>query len=204
MKVFILFLAILAPLSAEMTPQRVLQMLKAGNKRFANEKSVCPDRSKERRLETERHQEPFAAILACADSRVAPEIIFDLGVGDLFVVRVAGNVVGPVEMDSMEYSTKYLHAKLVVVMGHENCGAIKAVLAGTTEDIEAVAELIQPAVDQTKDQSSDRLLNTTKANVARAVKQLKESPVHQKLIEQKKLEVVGAYYNFQTGLVEFL
>ena len=94
-------------------------------------------------------QKPFAIILGCSDSRVSPEILFDQGIGDLFIVRVAGNVAGPVELDSIEYAALYLKSSLVLVLGHENCGAITAVLDGQTKEIEHVADLIAPAIQGT-------------------------------------------------------
>lgn len=179
--------------------QKALQMLKEGNNRFVSEKSIHPNRVEERRLEIASKQEPFAVILGCSDSRVAPEIIFDQGLGDLFIVRVAGNVAGPIELDSIEYSALYLHSCLVVVLGHENCGAISAVMQGKTKDIETVANLIKPAVDKAKN-----LQQGIQANVQQVVHYLNQSPVLRSLVEQKKLMIVGGYYNFHTGQVEFL
>lgn len=188
-------------LVSEETP---LQRLMEGNRRFTEEKSLYPDRTAERRHETKALQEPFAAILGCSDSRVPPEILFDQGIGDLFIVRVAGNIVGPVEQDSIEYSVLQLHASLILVLGHENCGAVKAVLQGKTKDIEAVAELIQPAVDKVKNLSGDRLEEAIKTNVRLVVDQLEKSPIFRDLIAKKKLTVAGGYYDFHTGKVELL
>jgi len=182
----------------QLPSEKALENLIEGNKRFSTDQSVHPDRTTERRQETAALQEPFAVIVGCSDSRVAPEIIFDQGIGDLFIVRVAGNVVGPVELDSIEYSVLYLHSTLVVVLGHENCGAVKAVKAGQTKDIEAVAKLVEPAVKKTKDESLEASI---KMNVQMVVEQLKKSPVLAELIKQKKLGVVGGYYNFQDGKV---
>ncbi|MGH7889696.1 MAG: carbonic anhydrase, partial [Thermodesulfobacteriota bacterium] len=193
-----------ASLYSAIPPDQALQILVEGNKRFATDKSLHPDRTSERRQETAANQEPFAVILGCSDSRVAPEIIFDQGIGDLFIVRVAGNVVGPLELDSIEYSALYLHSSLALVLGHENCGAVKAVLQGNTKDIEAVADLLQPAAIATEKQKGDRLENTIKMNVEMVSAQLKKSPVLSRLIAQKKFSVVGGYYNFHTGQVEIL
>jgi carbonic anhydrase len=187
-----------------MTPDSALQALVEGNQRFSQDKSLHPDRTSERRQELTASQAPFATILGCSDSRVAPEIIFDQGIGDLFIVRVAGNVVGPIELDSIEYSVLYLHASVIVVLGHENCGAIKAVLEGNTKDIEAVADLLKPAADATKKQTGDRLESTIKTNATMVADQLKKSPVLSRFIAQKKLKIVDGYYNFHTGKVELL
>jgi carbonic anhydrase len=154
-----------------------LRNLMDGNARFSNDTSVHPDRASERRLELAHTQEPYAVIVGCSDSRVAPEIIFDQGIGDLFIVRVAGNVVGPLELDSVVYSTLILHSSVVVVLGHENCGAVKAVMQGAAKDVEAVAKLIEPAVKKTKGQTENRLENTIKANVLDVVQQLKGSKI---------------------------
>lgn len=185
-------------------PKEALKALMKGHQRFMNEESEHPHRTSERRLETAEKQEPFAAIVGCSDSRVSPEIIFDQGIGDLFIVRVAGNVIGPVELASVEYSAVYLHSSLIVILGHENCAAVGAVLAGKTKDIEPVAKLIAPAAKNTVGQGPERLENTIKENVRLMAEGLKKNPVLNALIEKKKLAVVGAYYHFQTGEVEFL
>jgi carbonic anhydrase len=186
------------------TPAQILQRLLEGNQRFSTDQSTHPDRTKERRQETAAKQEPIATIVGCSDSRVPSEIIFDQGIGDLFIVRVAGNVVGPLELDSVEYSVIYLNSPLVLVMGHENCGAVQAVINGTTQDIESVAELIAPAAKATAGQKENRVENTIKVNVRNMADQLRKSPVLRRLIDQKKLLVVGGYYNFHTGKVEIL
>lgn len=183
------------------SPAQSLQRLMEGNKRYMQEKLVHPDRSKERRESTMETQKPFATILGCADSRVSPEILFDQGIGDLFVVRVAGNVLGPVELDSIEYSAIYLGSSLILVMGHENCGAIKAVMAGTTKDIEAVASLITPALEM---HPGGSLEDAIRENVEHVTLQLKKSPPLAKLIQQGKLAVRGAYYEFVSGKVDLL
>lgn len=201
-----LFLSILATgyLHAETLPEASFKRLVEGNRRFMNDQSLHPDRTAERREELSSKQEPFATILGCSDSRVSPEILFDQGIGDLFIVRVAGNVVGPIELDSIEYSVLYLHSSVVVVLGHEDCGAVKAVLEGKTQDIEAVASLIEPAVKATDKDKGNRLEKTIKRNASLIAEQLKKSSVLKRLIEENKLSVKEGYYNFHTGQVEFL
>jgi carbonic anhydrase len=186
------------------TPEKALQNLVEGNQRFSKDQSLHLDRTSERRQELVSKQTPYAVIVGCSDSRVAPEIIFDQGIGDLFIVRVAGNVVGPLEIDSVEYSVIYLNSSLVMVLGHENCGAVGAVIDGNTKDVEAVAELIQPAADATKMQKENRLENTIKLNAKRMAEQMRNSPPLKGLIAKKKLAIVAAYYNFHTGKVELL
>jgi carbonic anhydrase len=203
-KIAAVFFALMQISLFSQTPDQALQNLMEGNQRFSKDKSLHLDRTSERRQELIANQAPFAVIVGCSDSRVAPEIVFDQGIGDLFIVRVAGNVIGPLEQDSIDYSVLYLKSSIIMVLGHENCGAINAVLAGTTKDIESVAELIKPAADATKNQKTNRLENTIKTNAKMMADQLKDSPVLSKLIEKKKLSVVAAYYNFHTGKVEIL
>lgn len=191
-------------ISASPTPKEALQMLKDGNERFYKDKSLHPNRTQERRLETADRQQPYAIIVGCSDSRVAPEILFDAGIGDLFIVRVAGNVVGHIGLDSLQYSTLYLNSSLIMVLGHEYCGAVKAVLDGQTKEIEAVAQLIEPAAERTKGQTNGRLENTIKMNVKIVVQQLKSDPVLSNLMAKGKLDIVGGYYDFHTGKVEIL
>lgn len=185
-------------------PKEALQKLVDGNNRFASGNPTYPASAEQRRLDTASSQEPFAVILGCADSRVSPEIIFDQGIGDLFIVRVAGNVVGPLELDSIEYSALYLHSSIILVLGHESCGAVKAVLAGTTKDIEDVAMLIQPAVDKAKKMKGDKVVNAIKTNAQMVAQQLRDTEVLGKLAKSGKIEIHSGYYNFHDGCVEIL
>jgi carbonic anhydrase len=187
-----------------MTPNNALKTLLDGNKRYVENSSVHPNRSEERRREIKQIQKPFAVILSCSDSRLASEIIFDQGLGDLFVVRVAGNVLGDIELESVEYSTLFLNSSLIMVMGHQNCGAVEAVLDGNSQAIPSIAQYIEPAIELSKTQKGNRLENAIKDNVDNVVQQLQTHPSFQKLIAKKKLAVVGAYYNFQSGEVEML
>ncbi len=180
-------------------PSEALERLKEGNDRYMKDQLLHPNNSMDRREEIVSGQSPFATIVGCSDSRVSPEIIFDQGLGDLFIVRVAGNVVGPVELDSIDYSVEHLGSNLVVVLGHEACGAVTAVLKGKTEDIEDVAALIRPAIKNIKN-----VEQATKANVRWIVSKLKETPVVKDLISRGKVRVVGGYYHLGTGQVELL
>lgn len=192
-------------LSDEPSPQGSLERLMKGNSRYVSDALEHPNRNQERREAIAAKQTPFATIVGCADSRVSPEIVFDQGVGDIFVVRVAGNVVGPLELDSVEYSVLHLHSSVVLVMGHENCGAVDAVIHGVTEDIEAVATLIEPAVKEAKNSSPTNLLEASvKTNARRMRDFLLQSPVIAKLVKEQKVAVHAAYYNLQTGAVELL
>ncbi|MES2200173.1 MAG: carbonic anhydrase [Chlamydiota bacterium] len=182
-----------------LTPKQALQKLVDGNERYTKDHLLHADSSAERREAISSHQEPFAIILGCSDSRVPPEIIFDQGVGDLFIVRVAGNVAGPIEIDSMEYAVKHLHSSLIMVLGHENCGAIKAVLANQLTEIDQIAGLIKPAVTNCKNVDQ-----CVRANVEHVVKKIKESALISPHVIAGEVDVVGAYYDLNTGKVELL
>jgi len=179
-----------------------LSKLLQGNDRYVKELLVHPNRSQERREEVSQAQYPFAVIVGCSDSRVSPIIVFDQGLGDLFEVRVAGNVVGPIEIASVEYAALHLHSSLIFVMGHENCGAVKAVLANQTQDIEPIAERIQAAINAIPGAGKGSLEMAVKANVIATVKQLRENPGIAKLIKENKIRVAGGYYHLETGKVE--
>lgn len=201
--IFLFFITFAFPLlAASKSHQEAFMALVEGNKRFMEEQVTLPDRNEQRRIETSNKQEPFAIIVGCSDSRVAPEIIFDQGLGDLFIVRDAGNVVGPVELDSIEYALSQLGSSFILVMGHANCGAVQAVMEGKTADIEAVASLIEPALKRKN--ARDSVEQAVKANVLNTVANLKTTPLIKRLLEEKKIDVRGGYYNFVSGQVEML
>lgn len=182
----------------------VLNRLMEGNQRFVDGNLLHSDLNAERRLQTAKRQNPFAVIVGCSDSRVSPEILFDQGIGDLFVVRVAGNVVGPIELDSIEYSVLYLGSSLILVMGHESCGAVDTVLKGETTDIEAVAEKIEPALRGLPKTGKNAVENAVKANARYVANYVKSTPAIKKLVLDNKVKVLPAYYDFMTGKVEIL
>ena len=188
------------------TPDAALQKLIDGNKRFVDSKRQNPHQDFGRLTEVAKTQKPFAAILGCADSRFPSEIIFDQGLGDFFVCRVAGNVVTSEEMGSLEFGTLVLGAKVLVVVGHKRCGAVDATIKGAQVpgQIGSLLDAIKPAVESSKDQAGDRLENAVKANVILQAKRLKASPVISKLIAENKLKVVGGYYDLDTGRVTIL
>jgi carbonic anhydrase len=203
-----------AATTQNLTPDSAFNELVAGNKRFANQKTLGANRGVFRLREVAQGQKPFAAILGCADSRVPSEIIFDQGLGDLFVVRVAGNVATSEEIGSLEYGTLVLGAKVLLVLGHERCGAVKAAIENKPVPgrIGAILEHIQPAVTSTSGQSSDqvastsaqssdRLKDTTIANIKNQIAILKSSSVISELIASKKLKIVGGFYDLDTGLM---
>jgi carbonic anhydrase len=185
-----------------LTPDTALAKLLAGNQRFASHKVKQPNQGVFRLQEVAQGQHPFAAILGCADSRVPVEILFDRGLGDLFTVRVAGNVATPEEIGSLEYAA-LLGTQIILVLGHERCGAVTAALANqpVPGQIGSILEQIQPAIFATKGRSGDPLKNAIIANVNNQITTLKSSPVLAKLIEADKLKIVGGYYDLDTGLV---
>jgi carbonic anhydrase len=190
---------------AEMASQFSLERLLKGNKRYVDNQSQHPNRSEERRKEIASKQNPYAVIVGCSDSRVSPEIIFDEGLGDLFVVRVAGNVVGKIELESIEYSALYLGSKIILVLSHENCGAVDAVLQNKASNIESIAKFIEPAIQKAKEYETKNVLK--QAIIANALNMknfLEKSPKIEQLIKEKKIEVQAAYYNLETGLVELI
>ncbi len=178
-----------------------------GNQRYVNSNTVCHEDWTAKRAAQAEGQAPFAIIVTCSDSRVPPEIIFDQALGALFVVRVAGNVVDDLAVGSIEYGADILGANLILVLGHSNCGAVKAALKGMKFDnhIQNVLTAIQPAVNATKGQSGDLLEKTIRANVILVEEKLKTSkPVLANLLEKGTVRIIGAYYDLTSGKVDFL
>jgi len=190
----------------DLTPDAALQKLIEGNQRFVDRKRLNPNQDFGRITEVAKSQKPFAAILGCADSRVPSEFVFDQGFGDLFVCRVAGNVATPEEIGSLEYGTLVLGTKVLMVVGHERCGAVTATIKGeqVPGQIGSLIDAIKPAVASSKNQPGDSLENAVKANVMLQANRLKASPVISKLIAENKLKVVGGYYDLDTGRVSIL
>ena len=190
-----------------MTAQKALELLKEGNMRYVKGTLKHPHTDPNRRHELAHAQHPFAVILSCADSRVVPELLFDQGLGDLFVIRVAGNVAKDKVIGSIEYAVKYLNSKLVVVLGHENCGAVNASLgdADPGGHIGAIIEKIKPAVYMARSMEGDLLTNAIKINAQIVCEELKDSkPILSDTVKTAGLEVVSAYYKLSSGEVEFL
>lgn len=194
-------------MAGEPTADEVVATLLAGNKRYAEELASHPHQTAIRRTEVAQGQHPRAAILACADSRVSPEIVFDQGLGDLFTVRVAGNILDAASLGSLEYAVEHLHTPVIVVLGHEKCGAVSAAVSGghAPGHIHAVVEAIAPAVRETKGQAGDAVENAVCANVQAVVKQLQAAaPILAEHVRTGKLKVIGARYDLDTGKVDVL
>lgn len=203
------FLGLMFQVSAvEINPSKIpLERLKQGNQRYITSTTVCHEDWSAKRTAHTKGQAPFAVIVTCSDSRVPPEIIFDQSLGDLFVVRVAGNIVDDFAIGSIEYGVSVLGANFVLVLGHSNCGAVDAALKGLKFDnhIQSVLTAIQPAVEATKNDSGNLLEKTTKANVRNVEEKLKKSkPVLANLLEKGMLHISGGYYDLESGKVEFL
>lgn len=194
------------PTGSNLTPDQALAQLMGGNKRFVEQKRVNPHQDFMRLKEVSDAQTPFAAILSCADSRVVPEIVFDQGIGDLFVVRVAGNIAMLEGIASEEYGVGVIGASVLMVLGHEGCGAVKASLTGGELPgvIESLVYGIKPAVDASEGQPGDHLTNAIKENVRIQVARLKNSAVIAHAIAEDKLKLVGAYYDLDSGEVSLV
>ncbi len=191
-----------------MTANEALRELAEGNRRFAVGRPAGPRRDAARRVELAGGQHPLAAVLACSDSRVAPEILFDQGLGDLFVVRVPGNVADDTVLASLELGTEHLGVPLIVVLGHSRCGAIAATLAAEQPDDHRriLTRLLQPAVDTAIREEKDpekRPDRAARENVKRVVEGLRASSTLEALRKKGAIRIVGAMYDIETGVVEW-
>jgi carbonic anhydrase len=187
--------------------EQALQKLIEGNKRFTSSKQSHPNQDRERRQELAKGQKPFAVIVGCSDSRVPPEIIFDQGLGDLFVIRVAGNIVDDVALGSIEYAVDHLGTRLIVVLGHSKCGAVTATVQGGTPHghVGSIMEAIKPAISAAKDLPGNLADNTIKANARLVASQIQSSqPILSELARLDKIAVVSAYYDIENGEVHTL
>lgn len=194
--------------------QDALQRLRDGNRRFAEDKRLHRMGVEARRRELQDGQEPFAIILGCADSRVPAEIVFDQGLGDLFVIRVAGNIVQPSQIGSVEFAASQFGTRLVVVLGHSQCGAISATIeqlqspgSERSENLRSIVEFVRSSVEPLLDQGLDSATVLEKAvreNVRTSAERMRHaSPIIEKLEREEGLVIVGAEYSLETGLVDF-
>jgi carbonic anhydrase len=194
-----------------------LERLKAGNRRFVSDtRSIQTFASAARRREMVGRQEPFAVVLGCSDSRVPAELVFDQGLGDLFVIRVAGNIVAPSQIGSVEFAVERFGTRLVVVLGHSHCGAIDATLEALqaparaySGNLHSIVDRIRPAVEellstQARDDAQALARLAVRANIRASASQLRHgSRVIEQLIQTEGLQVVGAEYDLESGLVDF-
>lgn len=186
------------------TADEALARLKAGNERFVSGHVIHPNGGADRRAEVAKGQMPYAIVVGCSDSRVGPEVVFDQGLGDLFVVRTAGNVVDDVALGSIEYAAEHFGVPVIFVLGHTRCGAVAAAVAGgeSPGHVGSIVEKIKPAVEETKGKEGDAVDNAVRANVRNVVNQLRGAgPILSGLVKSGKLRVVGGCYDLETGRV---
>jgi carbonic anhydrase len=196
----------------EYSAREALQRLKAGNERFVGGLARFPTVQKEVLAELAKEQHPYATVLGCSDSRVPPELLFDAGFGELFVIRVAGNVLGPSILGTLQYAAAHLKTPLFVVLGHEGCGAVKAAIASKLEGvkhksrIDVLLQNILPALaglDETR--PLDALMSAAvEANVRHTIRELLETPEVKENLPHSGMILIGAVYDLKSGLVRFL
>ena len=183
-----------------------LKRLKDGNDRFATDQPTARVVNTQRRTELLKGQHPFAIIVTCADSRVGPELLFDVGLGDIFVLRVAGNIADPAVVGSVEYAVEHLHAPLIVVLGHENCGAVRAAIDGTPlpGDLGWLIKQVKPGDKLTGDES-EKIAAGVRNNVLAVAADLKDrSKTITEEVAHHKVEIVTGVYSLKTGKVEWI
>jgi carbonic anhydrase len=195
-----------------MSPEEALTRLKLGNEAYVSNLAAHPGQTAAVRETVAKGQTPFAIVLGCADSRVPPEIVFDQGLGDLFTVRVAGNIADDAVLGSIQFAAAEFGVPLIMVLGHERCGAVKATLEyleaeNKTELPGAIASLVEPiapAVERVLGSEGDVLQNAVHSNVELVVETLQADAILQSLIAENKLMIVGGSYDLDTGIVAML
>lgn len=195
-----------AAVPQSLSPDAALQKLMEGNQRFAQHQPQYPDQSQARLQEVAQAQHPFVTILSCADSRVPAEIVFDQGIGDIFDVRIAGNIATHEAIGSIEYAVVLLGTPVLMVLGHERCGAVTAAVQNQAllGEIGSFVKAIKPALEKVKDQSGDAVENAVVANVQYQIQRLKRSPLLTERLQSGKLKIVGGRYDLDTGRVTII
>lgn len=185
---------------------QALEKLLAGNRRYRAKNQTYPHQTVARRQALRDRQQPFAVILSCADSRVPPELIFDQGLGDLFVVRVAGHVVDDAVLASVEFAVTVLGVPLVMVLGHSQCGAVVAAISGgeLPGSLPKLVSAIQPAVAAAKELPGNLVDNVVRANAGMTAQLLTRSPLLEQSVTGEQVKIVAALYDLGTGVVELL
>ncbi len=198
--------AVAVELPYPQSPEEAIARLKEGNARFINDQSAHPNRDDNRKIVQAQKQTPFASIMGCSDSRVPSEIIFDQGLGDLFIVRTAGQAPAIASFGSLEFSVAVLGVKVIVVVGHEKCGAVAGAI-GTAKlpgHIEDLVNIIRPGIKEFIGKP-EKLEEAGKANVLAEVEALKKlDPILSQYLKEGKIKIIPAYYHLETGQVEFL
>jgi carbonic anhydrase len=208
---FVLLVSGATTLRAAETPASALERLKTGNAKFVRDAASALPIDAEKRLAQTKGQSPFAIVLSCADSRVPPEVIFNVGLGEIFVVRTAGEVTDKAVLASIEYGAEHLKAPLVVVMGHEMCGAVKTAIETKPNapslgpNLDALLAAVRPAFQRmTSPADLEHLRDAILANVEQVVNDiLGKSAIVKHLVGEGQLQLVGAYYEFTSGRVRF-
>ena len=199
--------AALAPEPAVTTPDQALQRLLEGNQRYVAATPIYPNLTVDRRTQLAQGQHPFSIVFSCVDSRVPPELLFDRGLGDLFVIRTAGHVLDDAVLGSIEYGVAELSIPLILVLGHEKCGAVKATLEATEHQttapdrIQTLVRAITPAIEQSKGRPGDALDNAVLANIALTVGRLKATPLLADALGKGGLKIIGGRYDLDSGSV---
>jgi len=205
-----LLISVRGAVSAEHAPamsaDQALKLLLEGNQRFIAGKMEHPNQTPARRVEIAKGQHPFAAVLACSDSRTGPEVVFDRGLGDIFVVRVAGNVADQVVIESLDYSVKHLGVRVVMILGHRRCGAVIAAVEGHEEpgDVGPMLTELRPAVEASKGEPGDPVENAVRENVKLVMNKLATSEELAAMVKSGELKIVGGVYDLDTGKIEML
>lgn len=198
------------PRHDELTPRDVLHLLHQGNRRWVSGRLRHPHQSVERREEVAPRQHPLATVFSCIDSRVPPEIVFDRGVGDLYVVRTAAQTNDGLVQGAVEYGSEEARTPLVVVLGHQRCGAVTAAVEALNhgsevpEHLADVVEALKPAYRAAKHLPGDQIENTILAQIRLTVRHLRHDRLLEQRIREHRVEAVGAYYSLDTGRVEFM
>lgn len=191
---------------ANLSADEAMAKLKVGNEHFVKMRLKHPDESIHRRDELTKGQHPFVVVLSCSDSRVPTEIIFDQGLGDIFVIRNAGNVLDEHVIGSIEYAVRHLGVNLVVVMGHEACGAVAATIQGGKDcpEIDSLKKAIEPSICLCKKENNCSAENVTKTHARLDVENIMKNEHLNEYIKEHHMKIVPAYYHLDTGVVEYL
>lgn len=202
--IFIFLLFFSTGLYGQTAGEKALSSLQTGNLRFMKNELCGLNSLKQQREESLKKQSPKALVLGCSDSRVGPEIIFDQGIGELFVIRVAGQVLGETERETLRFGVTRFEIPLIVVLGHEQCGALSAFSEGITKEIPVIAALLESDKIKPKTHGKKDLSVFTKAHVQACVEKIKQDSIIKPLVEAEFVKIVGAFYHLESGRVEFL
>lgn len=185
--------------------QEALELLKKGNEDFSQGKTSHPERGHETLFAQYLSQFPFAGILSCADSRVVPELVFDVGIGDLFTCRIAGTVLSDAVIGSLEFAVEVLGVPLIVVMGHENCGAFRACMNPEKyPNVKGISWQIMPVVEECRNLPGDHLYNSIVANARKVAQQLRTvGPILSQKVQSGEIKIIYGYHSLSTGIVTF-